>query len=170
MAQPNDVNIQPMAPPAHPIAVLVPKPLVNNRLKLICSSASDIGNHWAAVLPIGVSFSAALQPEFWSNLSTQLRIGDVIDIHGDARDFFGRVYVRDTGRTRASVAKLEYHEFDALAPAGDPSSHRVKYSGPHTKWGIERIADGKLVKDNLDSKEAAEVALKGMERANVKVA
>jgi hypothetical protein len=105
-----------------------------------------------------------------SNVSTQLRIGDVIDVHADDRNVFGRLYLRDPGRTRTFVARLEYHEFDALASAAEPSSHRVKYGGPHTKWGVERIADGKLVVEGLADKEAAEVALKDIERSLNKAA
>jgi hypothetical protein len=48
MAQPKE-EIAVEAKPAFPMRP--PKPLANNRLKLICSSASDIANHWAVDLP-----------------------------------------------------------------------------------------------------------------------
>jgi len=48
-------------------------------------------------------------------------------------------------------------------------SHRVKYGGRHLKWVIERVADGKVVKDGLEQ-EAAEQALKAIERSLSKVA
>ena len=92
--------------------------------------------------PLVVPFEAALEPGFWSNVSTQLRISDIIEIHSDTRGFFGSLYVRDTGKTSAQVAQLEYHEFDVLTQSAEPSSHRVKYAGPHVKWAIERVADG----------------------------
>ena len=170
MAQPKETPDVAEAKPGFPLAVVPAKPLANNRLKLICSSASDIGNHWAAIVPAGVSFAAVLHPEFWSNHSTQLRAGDVIDVHADGREFFGRVYVRDTARTRTSVAKLEFHEFGALMQSAEPLSHRVEYAGLHSKWAIRRMADGKLIKEGLESQEAAELALKGMERSMNKVA
>jgi hypothetical protein len=155
---------------AQALAVLPAKPLANNRLRLICASSSDIGNRFAAVLPTGTSFAAALDPAFWSNVCSQLRVGDVIEVHSDTRGFYGTVYVRDTAKTRAQVARLEFHEFDALAQSADQNSHRVRYFGPHLKWGIERISDGKAVRENLESQEAAELALKGMERSLSKVA
>jgi hypothetical protein len=155
---------------AQALALLPAKPLANNRLRLICASSSDICNRFAAVLPAGTSFAATLDPAFWSNVSSQLRVGDVVEIHSDSRGFYGTVYVRDTAKTRAQVARLEFHEFEVLAQSADPTSHRVKYLGPHMKWGIERIADGKPVREGFENQEAAELALKGMERSTSKVA
>ena len=160
------------AKPASPITVMKTpaKPLQNNRLRLIVSSSSDICNRFAAVLPTGVPFEAALEPGFWANVCSQLRISDIVEIHSDGRGFYGTVYVRDTSKTRAQVAQLEFHEFDTLSEAADPSSHRVRYAGPHSKWGIERVADGKLVRESFESQESAEQALKAMNLSMSKVA
>jgi hypothetical protein len=144
---------------------LAAKPLAMNRLKLICASSSDIGNHFAAVLPSGTSFASVLNPEFWSNHAPQLRVGDLVDLHSDSRSWYGRVYVRDVTKTRASVSQIEFVEFGELAQATDASLYRVKYAGPHVKWGIELVADGKLVREGFETQEAAEVALKGLERS-----
>jgi hypothetical protein len=161
------------AKPANPITVMPKtpaKPLQANRLRLIVSSASDISNKFAAVLPTGTPFTAALEPGFWANVCSQLRISDVIDVHSDTRLFFGTIYVRDTSKTSAQVAQLEYHEFDTLAESVEPASYKVKYSGPHSKWSIERVADGKLVRESFESQESAEQALKAMDISMSKVA
>jgi len=63
------------------------------------------------------------------------------------------------------VAKL----VSALVSSAEAISHRVKYGGRHLKWVIERVADGKVVKDGLEQ-EAAEQALKAIERSLSKVA
>jgi len=157
------------AKPGFPLAVVPAKPLEQRRLKLIAASASDIGNHWGAVLTTGTPFAATLQPEFWSNHASQLRPGDQIDIHSDGREFYGRLYVRDATKLRAFVGKIEFVEFNALASSTEAATHRVKYGGPHLKWVIERIADGKVIKDGLEQ-EAAEQALKAIERSLAKVA
>lgn len=174
MAVAKDMSDMVELKPADPITLVPPKPLAkplpNNRLRLIVSSSSDICNRFAAVLPTGMPFEAALEPGFWSNVCSQLRISDIVEIHSDGRGFYGEVYVRDTAKTSAQVAQLEFVEFDMLAQSSEPSSHRVKYGGPHVKWAIERVADGKLVREGFENQEAAETALKAMERSMSKVA
>jgi hypothetical protein len=169
----NTQETDPKAPDAAAVLPAKPpgmKPLAMNRLKLVCSSSSDIANHFAAVLTSGTPFASVLSPEFWSNHAPQLRVGDSIEVHSDDRSFFGRLYVRDVNKTRADVSKLEFVEFGALAQSNDASLYRVKYAGPHTKWAVERIADGKLVREGFETQDAAELALKGMERSQAKVA
>jgi hypothetical protein len=161
---PDIAAIDPKAAPANPLALLPAKPLPANRLKLICASSSDIGNRHAAVLPGGTKFASALDPAFWSNVASQLRIGDVVEIHTDERTFFGTVYVRDVTRTRAQVARLEFHEFGAPLQSNDASPYRIKHQGPHLKWVIERIADGKIVRDGFETTEEAQTAAKALER------
>jgi hypothetical protein len=154
----------PKAALVNQLALLPAKPLTANRLKLICASSSDIGNRHAAVLPSGTKFASTLDPAFWSNVSSQLRIGDVVEIHSDDRTFYGTIYVRDVSKIRAQVARLEFHEFSDPVQSTDASPYRVKHGGPHLKWVIERIADAKIVKDGFETAEEAQAAAKTMER------
>jgi hypothetical protein len=171
MASNTEIDPKAVSPIAVPLAKpLGIKPLEMNRLKLVCSSSSDIGNHFAAVLPSGVPFTNTLEPAFWSNHAPSLRVGDTVDVHSDDRLWFGRIYCRDVGKTRALMGKLDFVEFGALAQSNEPTSYRVKYAGLQMKWSVERVSDGKLVRDGFESQEAAELALKGMERSHAKVA
>ena len=148
-----------------------PKPLPVDRLKVIHSSEANICNRLAATLPPGTPFTAALDPSFWSNVGAmKLHIGDTVEIHSESRSFFGTIYVRDLTKTRAFVGKLDYVEFGAIAQSAESVSHRVEYLGLHLKWGIRRLADGKVVRESLESKEAAELALQAMERSQTKAA
>jgi hypothetical protein len=163
---PNPPN--PPVPPttATPPAPRPVKPLAQGRLRLVNSSSSDVQNHWCAVLPAEIGFEAALEPSFFSAHADKLRVGDVIDISCDSRSWFGSVYVRDVSRTRILVGRLGYHEFDALSKsATDPSLYRIEFRGSHLKWVIESVADGRAVREGFESKEAAEVQLKGLERS-----
>jgi hypothetical protein len=164
MAQASTVLTPAAPPPVIPGKPAV-RPLEQRRLKLICGSSSDIANHFAAVLTSGTPFASVLNPEYWANHAPQLRVGDSIEIHCDDRSWFGRVYVREVTKTRASVSQLEFVEFGELAQSTDASLYRVKYAGPHVKWGIELVAGGKLVREGFETQEAAEVALKGLERS-----
>jgi hypothetical protein len=159
------------AKPGFPLALIPPKPLANDRLKLISASAANICNRWAATLPRGIAFSAALFPEFWSNHAHKLNIGDTIEVHVDSRDWIGAVYVRDisSSKTRGYVGLITYVEFGAIAQSVEAVSHRVENLGLHQRWGIRRVADGKVAREGLESREAAELALKGIERSTNKV-
>jgi hypothetical protein len=151
---------------------LVPKeckPLANGRLRVIRSSESDIANLWAAVTITGTKWDDVLTPEFWSLHAHRLRVGDTVEIHTDDQRYFGRVLVRQVSgaggnKTRASVAQLELHEFDRLKPSDDIATHRVEHKGPHLKWCVVRIADGKIVAEGHDTRDAAESAMKAIVR------
>jgi hypothetical protein len=152
------------APPGAPARPPI-RPLEARRLKLVCSSASDIGNHWAVVIPADVSIETVLEPAWWANVATQLRVADTVDVHRDDRTLYAKLYVRAVGRARVAVALIQQVEFGALETetASEPASHRVKYGGPHNKWCVERILDRKVVKDGCDTREDAETAMKGIE-------
>jgi len=174
------LKTKPMAErPADPVAAALAaagakpelKPLAVARLKIIRSSESDVGNLFAAVTPSGTPFEHVLDPKFWSNLAGRLRIGDTIEVHTDDQLYFGRLLVRDvtgTGanRNRASVAQLELHKFgevDRMATA-DAITHRVEHKGPHLKFAVVQIADGKVVSDGHETAEAAEAKLRALVR------
>jgi hypothetical protein len=102
-----------------------------------------------------------------------LRIGDQIEVHVDDQTYFGRLLVREvsgTGQTltRASVAQLELHRFDKLERDETALTHRVEHRGPHLKWSVIRIADGKVVKDGYEDKSGAETAMSSITRVPVK--
>jgi hypothetical protein len=164
MAQASTVPTPAVTPPGIPGKPPI-RPLETRRLKLVCSSASDIGNHWAIVVPTGVTMETILAPEFWSNVAPQLRVADIVDVHRDDRTLYAKLYVRAVGRARVAVALIQSIEFGELETetASEPASHRVKYGGPHNKWCVERILDRKVVKDGCDTMEDAETALKGIE-------
>jgi hypothetical protein len=160
-------STQPTPAASPPVADAKPpiRPLEQRRMKLICSSASDLGNYWAIIVPAGVTVETILQPEFWANVADKLRPADSIEATNDSLDFLARFFVRSVGRARVSLALIQDVQFDALSETSEPAAHRIKFGGPHNRWCVERIADGKTIKENLETREDAESALKGIERA-----
>jgi hypothetical protein len=123
-----------------------------------------MGSHWGIVAPAGVSIEMICTPSFWCNVAPQLRVADTIDVHSDGRDFYAKLYVREVGRARVSVAQIQYVEFGALAETSEPAAaHRIRYAGPHQKWCVERVADGRMLKDGCATREDAETAMKGID-------
>jgi hypothetical protein len=179
MAQP-EKNAPPAPPippdaPSYPMPALPPvKPLQKNRLKRITSSESNFGNLHGATLPAGTPFEHALDSAMWSNVATELRANDQVQIHEDGGGYYGLVYIRAVAggggvKTNVAVAKLFYVQFDGLpAPSSGERVFRVAYMGPHQRWCVIRIADGKAVADQMESAEAAELQMKALERAQIK--
>lgn len=157
-------------PPAEtkvkPIELLkgIVKGLPENRLKLVLSSAADMGNGFAAVLPSGVDFKEALDPAFWAHCAYKLRPSDEIAVHSDDMSFFGRLYVRDVSapsrqkmNNRAVVAVLEFKKFDPIARDAKTKDHEVVYLGPHMQWCVRALKDSRVVKERCGTAgEAAE--------------
>jgi hypothetical protein len=159
---------KPTTSPVSPVATEMKppiKPLEQRRLKLICSSASDVGNHHAIVVSAGVNLDMIMEPAFWSNVAPQIRVADTIDVHSDGRDFYAKLYVREVARARVSVALIQHVEFGAMADTAEPAAHRVRYGGPHQKWLVERIADNRVMREGLENKEDADAAMKAIERS-----
>lgn len=165
----NDTNAGPAEAAPKPVA---PKPierlrgivkgLPESRLKLVLSSAADMGNGFAAVLPSGVSFEEAKDPAFWAHCAYKLRPGDEIAVHSDDMSFFGRLYVRDVsapGRERLSnravVAVLEFQEFEPMARDAKTKTHEVVYLGPHMQWCVRSLKDNRVVKERCGTAEEA---------------
>jgi hypothetical protein len=136
--------------------------LIEPRLKLVCGSASDVGNRFAAVLPLGQDFDAVKDPAFWALTAYKLRPGDTIEVHNDDMSFFGMLYVRDVSgaagtrlNNRAIVAVLGYGELGPIKKELKSKTHEVRFLGPHEKWSIVALVDGKLVKGGFGTPEAA---------------
>jgi hypothetical protein len=158
------VAAEPEAPA--PIELKAPptKPLQMNRCKLVTPSSCDMANLWAAVLPADVPFSATLQPEFWSNHASQIRVGDQIQCHVDSRAWFGVGYVSGVGKNRVFIEKLQYAEFDARAPSTELVAYCVSFEGPHRKFIVAR--HGVTIQEGIETREAAEQVAKAHERAD----
>jgi len=150
-------------PPAvmEPLKGLV-RGLSENRLKLVLSSSADMGNGFAAVLPIGTPFEQVLEPSFWAHVAYKLRPGDTIEVHRDDMALYGKLYVRDVAapgaqklNNRAFVSVIEHKEFDALARDAKTKTHEVVHLGPHLKWCVRALKDQRVVKDNCGTAEEA---------------
>lgn len=147
--------------PIEPLRGIV-KGLAENRLKLVLSSAADMGNGFAAVLPSGVPFEDVKDPAFWAHCAYKLRAGDEIAVHSDDMSFFGRLYVRDVSApgqqklsNRAVVAVLDFKEFEPMAQGAKTKTHEVVFLGPHMQWCVKSLKDQRVVKERCGTAEEA---------------
>jgi hypothetical protein len=120
------------------------------------------------VVQSGVTLEQILEPAFWSNVAPQIRVADTIDVHSDGRDFYAKLYVREVARARVSVSLIQHIEFDALADTGEAKTYTIRYDGPHSKFCLVRVSDGRVVKDGIETRDAAETALRAHEAAEAR--
>lgn len=136
--------------------------LSENRLKLVLSSAADLGNLFAATTPIGTAFEDVLNPEFWAHTAYKLRPADEIIVHTDDMSYRGHLYVRHVHapgaqrlNNRAVVAKLSFQEFGAIDKDLRNTTHEVKFMGPHQKWCVVSLSDQRVVKEGCGTSDEA---------------
>jgi hypothetical protein len=142
--------------------------LTEGRLRLVLSSAADIGNEFAAVTPAGTPFAHTLEPEFWAHVAYKLHVGDQINVHTDDGRYFGALYVRHVSapgaqrlNNRAIVGKLGYHEFDELKAVATDTEHDVRWMGPHMKWCVVALKDQRVLKEGCGTQDEARLWLRG---------
>ncbi len=136
--------------------------LSENRLKLIVSSAADVGNVFAAVTPAGTPFEHALKPEFWAHTAHRLRQGDEVRVLTDDDIYSGLLHVRDVsapaaGRlaNRARLSVIYHVNFGALKKDMPEASAEVQWKGPHLKWCIVSALDSRILQEGIGTKEDA---------------
>ena len=97
-----------------------------------------------------------LDPMFWKHVSAGFHIGDLIEVYDEGMSFWGRFMVRGCGEGWATLAELEWKDFDPAENAEPDPDYKVEYGNRHTKYRIIRLADRHVVKDNIETKSQAE--------------
>lgn len=104
----------------------------------------------------GVSLEEICAPSYWAHVSRTLRPGDKIELLSPSGDWWALLIVRMSGKVEASVTVLQHVALgDADAIKTPESPYDVMWRGPTAKWGIVRKDDKSVVKDQIDTKEAA---------------
>jgi hypothetical protein len=85
----------------------------------------------------------------------------------DAEDgsYFLELRVEDAGRLFAKVAVLRRVDLQSTEQTEQPSDYKIGWAGPHAKWRIVRAVDKGLVKDGLETRQAAETYLTSHKKA-----
>lgn len=103
-----------------------------------------------------VSLKDMQKPEYWTHVTLQLRAGYRIEVFAPDGTWWAMLIVRAVGARDAVVGVLNHvklgEEVDSI-PADSPLE--VKWKGPHKKFAVLRKADGEILRDELQTKEAA---------------
>jgi hypothetical protein len=160
------IPMVPVAPEPKPPNARASRPLPVSQMSL----TEFATRHHVVTLPADVPFERVEEPSFWSNVTDRLRPGDLIDVHSQAGDYFGQLYVREAGfgdPTRAKFGAvmhvLSFTKFDPIEPRKrEAPTHEARFLGPNQGWGVVRLIDAVPVVENLPDRPAAEAKLRAM--------
>lgn len=102
-----------------------------------------------------------LDSAYWAHVAAEraLQRFDRIEARAEGGEWVAELIVVNAGRNWAQMKLIAKH--DMVASSGKPSvepKHTVKLRGP-AKWCVVRIADGAVLQERLDTRQAAELAM-----------
>lgn len=129
--------------------------LATDRIQL----AQHMRNIWYVTPEYGTPVEALLEPQFWAHVSAKMKPRDRIEVDAEDGSYFVELRVEDAGRLFAKVVVLRRVDLSPTEAAEQSTDYKVMWAGPHAKWRIVRAVDKGLVKDGLESRQAAELYL-----------
>lgn len=123
--------------------------------------AEFVRHIFCATPEAGTTIEQLLKPEYWANISEQLKPGYRIEVMPEDGEFFAELVVRSCDRTSATTMPLRVVYLNALPVSveqpsvdADPEFY-VKFRGPHAKWCVMRKSDNTPVIDRIETQELA---------------
>jgi hypothetical protein len=115
---------------------------------------------FSATVEVGVTPEQIFAPEFFANVAPRLTPYSKIRVRTDDGSWYMELLVLSVGRTWAKCVpllqvKLTTEDVD-MSQAEDSDKYKVLFRGPHLKWAVTRKQDGEVLRDQLETKHAAE--------------
>lgn len=121
--------------------------------------ANHMRNVWYVTPEHGTPIEALFEPQFWAHVSAKMKPRDRIEVDAEDGSYFVELRVEDAGRLYAKVVLLRRVDLLPSEPAEQAADYKIMWAGPHAKWRIVRTKDKGLVKDGLETRQAAELYL-----------
>lgn len=121
---------------------------------------------WYCEAAEGVTPEDILKPEYWAHVAAKMGPFHRIEVVSTDCTWAADLMVLAHSRTAAKVKLLSLHQFeDGFADiSGVNKSHEIKHRGPR-KWSIIRLSDSAVIKENFQTREEAEAALRDYQQA-----
>lgn len=105
------------------------------------------------------------EPSFWSLVAKKFRPYDRLEVRSDDGTFWAEYLVLACDRTWAKVHEMSFHklttsEIAQTQAAIQNDEFEVKWGGPHNKFRVIRKSDNAVIKDQIQTKDDADLALK----------
>jgi len=103
-------------------------------------------NVWHAVLPAGDAYESVFDPTYWAHVAGKMRPGDEIILINDQMTIRAHLVVKAVDRMFAQV--VEVSKVDLASQTASPEVIadyvvEVKWAGPHDKFRVERVRNGR---------------------------
>ncbi len=99
-----------------------------------------------------------LNPCYWVHMCAKLIPGDRIEVMGPAGEYFADLYVATVNPLGARVLPLSFVSIEADTVEADAEQAAddfdIKFRGPQ-KWSIIRVADSKVIKELIPTRDEA---------------
>ena len=111
---------------------------------------------WIAVPAAEDTFDDVLKPEYWSNITGQIKPDDIILVKPEMRDYFAELIVEDATGVSVTVSVLRKIErADNSTDANAKAGFDVRWVAPTVKFCVFRLSDGARVSEGHGTKQAA---------------
>lgn len=145
------------------------EPVHKNDISPLNRSRLYPGDHFrtlhVACVPEGTPREVLSEPEFWKHVSAGMRMGDRIEVYCEAGNFFAEYLVLNAGNNWVNLAELRWHELQAAPELDENAEYEVKFGNMHTRYRIIRKSDGKVIFENIATREQAENDLRDYVKA-----
>ena len=114
----------------------------------------------------GTSTDELLNPAYWAHITGRINVRDHIEVMPEGNSWFMELIVVAKDAISVQVKVLQFHDLDATynaaqnAAAGALAEFYVRYSGPKTKFRVQRRLDNEVAQDGFETKAMAEQWIK----------
>lgn len=117
------------------------------------------------VSPRGVKREHLAKPDYWCHVSRMVKPGFKIEVLAEDGAFWALLLVGMVGKSELHVHELQFIELaDVENAVTDNHDYEVKWGSPTVRWRVIRVSDGSVVKENIESKEAAMTWVRNREK------
>lgn len=107
----------------------------------------------------GTTIDDVMQPDYWAHVARRMNPRDIVEVVPEDGSFYARLFVLNSDKLWAKMAKLEHVSFgEGKKPETAKSDlFEAKYAGPSAKWRVHNKSDGSLVaNDSFQTRDEAE--------------
>lgn len=132
-------------------------------------------NVWHAVIPAGSDYSEIFNPGYWAHVAQKMRPGDEVVVINDEMTLRALLVVKSAAHLFAQVvevSKVDLTDAQASPEVTGDYEVTVKWAGPHDKFRVERVRNGKkeVLASGMDKDAADKWATDHLKTIGVKAA
>lgn len=122
-----------------------------------CLLDEHANQNWTITVPENTVLDDVLRSDYLVNVAAKLRPYDHIRVRVDTGEWYAELLVLSCGRAWVKTVVLFHLDLTAKDDEQTEQSedYVVQYRGPHLKFCILRKSDRSPIKENLETKDAA---------------